>query len=225
MKQDRIKCLVTIVDREVGDTAAELYRTAGAPIHLAFLGRGTANSEMLDYLGLGETEKDVLVSLVTASAAPVLVNMAIRKLQLEKPGKGIIFTLGLAAVSGLVSKLLNQETAVAAKEQEGDGMEQQGTYELIVAAVDHGGTDTVMEAAKAAGATGGTILHARQLAWEGRDTSEAIHPEKEVVTILVPRSIRQAVMESVSRAAGITTERHGILFALPVDDIAGLRAT
>lgn len=221
MTDDKIMCLVTIVDREVGQTAAGLYRTAGVPIHYALPGRGTANSETLDYLGLGETEKDVLISLVTRSAAPVLVNMAVRKLQLTKPGKGIVFTLDLSAVSGLVSKLLNRETAVTAREKEGASVEQTGRYDMVVAAVNHGGTDAVMEAARSAGATGGTVLHARQLAGEDQ---EKVHPEKEVVTILVPRAIRQAVMEAISRAAGVTTESQGVLFSLPVEDIAGLRA-
>ena len=80
------------------------------------------------------------------------------------------------------------------------------------------------QAAQAAGARGGTVLHARRLGYEeGERSGEgSVRPEKEIVTILVPRSIRQMVMERVSKTAGINTQARGILFSLPVDEIAGL---
>lgn len=223
MTQERVQCLVAIVDRGRGETAAELFQSLGAPVHFACPGRGTANSDMLDYLGLGETEKDVVFTLTTQSSARLLVKAAVKKLQLSSAGKGIVFTLDLSAVSGLLSRIVHREAAVHAGKEEADKMEH-GMFDLVVAAVDPGGTETMMAAAREAGARGGTVLHGRHLAVGETDRAVlgGIQPEKDIVTILVPRSIRGAVMEAVNRVGGITTEHRGILFSLPVDEIAGL---
>ena len=223
MTQERVACLIAVVDRGNGAAAAELFQSLGAPVHFACPGRGTANSDMLDYLGLGETEKDVVLTLTTQSSARVFMRAAVKKLQLSKAGKGIIFTVGLSAVSGILSRIVNHEAAVYAGNEEAETVEQ-SRFDLIVAAVDPGGTEPVMAAAREAGARGGTVLHGRRLACveEDRTGVSGIQPEKEIVTILVPRSIRGPVMDAVSRAGGITTEYHGVLFSLPVDDIAGL---
>ena len=151
---------------------------------------------------------------------------AAEKRQLSSPGKGIIFTMPLSSVSGVVSKILNRSAAREdwGREQEGTSMAEKGKNDLVVVVVNHGCTDLVMEAAQAAGARGGTVLHARRLGYEeGERSGEgSVRPEKEIVTILVPRSIRQMVMERVSKTAGINTQARGILFSLPVDEIAGL---
>ena len=46
-----VKLLVAVVDRGQGEHAAALLKQGGALYHLICLGRGTANSEILDYLG------------------------------------------------------------------------------------------------------------------------------------------------------------------------------
>ena len=52
------------MDRGRGAKAVDLFKSAGLPFHYACLGHGTANSDILDYLGLGETQKDVLLTAV-----------------------------------------------------------------------------------------------------------------------------------------------------------------
>ena len=102
-------------------------------------------------------------------------------------------------------------------------MTEQGRYELVVAVVHSGCTDTVMEAAKGAGARGGTVLHGRRVGEEGEKSGEGgVWPEKDIVTILVPRELRLPILEAVNRAAGLATECHGVLFSLPVDEVEGL---
>ena len=64
-----IKLMVTIVDRGRSSKAVDLFKAAGLPFHYACLGHGTANSDILDYLGLGETQKDVLLTAVPEPAA------------------------------------------------------------------------------------------------------------------------------------------------------------
>ena len=98
-------------------------------------------------------------------------------------------------------------------------------YDLIVTIVNRGFADDVMTAAKKAGAFGGTVINAR-----GTGTHElreffgaVIQPEKETVLILTEREKRNAMMEAISRDAGLSKEGMGISFSLPVTKVAGIR--
>lgn len=97
-------------------------------------------------------------------------------------------------------------------------------YELILAIVNKGSTDLVMNAANAAGGRGGTISVAR-----GTGNPElakfygiAIQPEKEIVFIVVDRAIKDAVMKKIYDDAGISTQGQGIIVSLPITDAIGL---
>ena len=97
-------------------------------------------------------------------------------------------------------------------------------HELILCIVNAGYSDVVMDAARACGAGGGTVLHAR-----GTANSEAekmfgitIQPEKEIVMILVPSDIKNDILHALYRAVGLKTPGQGIAFALPVTDVVGL---
>ena len=212
-EQSRIKLMVTILDRGRGARAVELFAGAGIRQHYATPGRGTANSDILDYLGLGETEKDVLLTLLPEHAVPPLLAAA---------GKGILFTMPLSAVSGAVAQIVNREVQRTGAEKE-EPMQQKEKDDLIVVVVNSGCDDAVMSAAKSAGARGGTILHGRRLGAEGeKPGGSGVRPEKDIVAILAPRELRQPIMEAVNREAGIATESHGVLFSLPVDEVIGL---
>ena len=97
-------------------------------------------------------------------------------------------------------------------------------YEMIVCIVNTGFSDAVMSAARECGARGGTVLHAR-----GTANPEAEHffkitiqPEKEVVMILVPSDIKDAVLHAIYKQVGLNTPGQGIAFTLPVDEAVGL---
>ena len=98
------------------------------------------------------------------------------------------------------------------------------THELIICIVNNGFSDTVMEAAKEAGARGRTVLNARGTANKEAEAffHIAIQPEKEVVMILVPLNVKDAVLHSLYEKAGLNTMGQGIAFALPVDNVVGL---
>jgi len=98
-------------------------------------------------------------------------------------------------------------------------------YKLIITLVNLGFSQIVMNAARDVGATGGTIVHTR-----GTGTPEmekkygiVITPDKEMVMILVDKNIADKVMEAIYKAAGLGTRGQGICFAVPVDDVIGLK--
>lgn len=91
-------------------------------------------------------------------------------------------------------------------------------YELVVCIINAGYSETVMAAARAAGARGGTIVRARGSANPEAEEffNISIQPDKEVVLILVKSDIKDEVLKSVYKHCGLSTEGLGIVFSLPV---------
>ena len=94
----------------------------------------------------------------------------------------------------------------------------QNNFELILCIVNAGYSQNVMEAARSAGARGGTIVRGR-----GSANPEAeeffnitIQPDKELVFILVSTKIKDTVLKAVYKNSGLPTEGQGIAFSLPV---------
>ncbi len=97
-------------------------------------------------------------------------------------------------------------------------------FELIITIVNRGFSDVVMDSAKAAGARGGTILHARGTGAnaESKFFGITIQPEKDMVMILAKYGERDKIMRAIATGAGLTTEGCGLTFSLPVTDVAGV---
>ena len=97
-------------------------------------------------------------------------------------------------------------------------------HEAIFCIVNSGHSDEVMDAAKKLGATGGTVINARGTAGKEAETffHITVQPEKEIVMILVPAKIKDAVLHALYKEAGLDTAGQGIAFAMPVDGVVGL---
>ena len=96
-------------------------------------------------------------------------------------------------------------------------------HECIVCIVNSGYSETVMEAAREAGAGGGTVLNARGTATKDAEKffGITVHPEKEIVMILVSAKQRDAILHALYQKVGLQTKGQGIAFALPVDAVVG----
>ena len=97
-------------------------------------------------------------------------------------------------------------------------------HEVIFAIVNAGFAEDVMEVAKENGARGGTILNARGVAGEEAAAFFGItlHAEKEILMIVVEKDIRDAVLNAIYKELGMSKKSSGIVFSLPVSDVAGL---
>ena len=86
-------------------------------------------------------------------------------------------------------------------------------YGLILIAVNHGHSDAVMETAKKAGATGGTVLRGRLAdADRGeRFIGIKLEEEREIVAIMAPGSTRGAIIEAVNRDEGLRTDAQAVI--------------
>ena len=96
-------------------------------------------------------------------------------------------------------------------------------YDLIIAIVNRGYADLVMDAAKSKGASGGTIVNARGTAGDvEKFFNISMQKEKEMIMIVVDHDKRHEIMEEISLKAGLKTDGQGIAFSLPVDEWVGL---
>ena len=97
-------------------------------------------------------------------------------------------------------------------------------HEVIIAIVNSGFAEEAMEAAKANGARGGTIINARGVAKEEAAAffGIAFHADKEILMIVVEKDIRNAVLNALYKEIGMDKKSRGIVFSLPVSDVAGL---
>ena len=210
--------IITITDRCRGGEFASWFQGQGASLVLAALGRGTATTEILDCLGLEATEKVVL--FLAAPRSSRLVRKAARELWLDVPGRGILMTVPIASVGGARAKdyLLSWQA-------EEDDMDKEITHELIVVIANRGHTDQVMDAARSAGAAGGTTIHAKGTGTElaRKVFGVSLVAEKELVFILAKEADRKPIMKAVMTQAGMQTKAQAVTFSLPVTDLAGLR--
>ena len=98
-------------------------------------------------------------------------------------------------------------------------------YELIIAIYQKGYTDTVMDAARSAGAGGGTTIRAKGT---GAKTAEkffgiSLAEEKEIVFIVSDVNKKKDIMRAIMHEAGTNTPAHALVFSLPVSETAGFR--
>lgn len=217
---ERIKLLISITKRGNGNKMVDFYKRNKLHYDFICLGAGTANSEILDYLGLETNEKDIVLTMIPSSRVAEIMSEAASEFKLESPGKGIVFTVPLTAVSARVQKILCKDIETGKEAP----MDNDRKYELILTVLNRGHVDEVMQAAKSAGARGGTILHARRVGFEDVENifGFTIQPEKDVIVILADSTIRRAVMEKITEAAGINTEAKALVLSLPVDEISGI---
>ena len=97
-------------------------------------------------------------------------------------------------------------------------------YEVIFAIVNDGYAEDVMAVAREQGARGGTIISARGVAREEAAAffGITVHSEKEIVMMVVPKDIKDDVLNAIYKEMGMAKKAQGIAFSLPVTDTAGL---
>lgn len=222
MDNQKITVLFTIIPYHHKELLEKIFDQYRLPLNLLFHGEGTATSELMEMFGLEDTKKLVAISFVRERRIAPLYELLQDKLRLDQSGTGIAFTLPLSSISGYLPTILSECENLNQETKEEPFMTN--AYELIVTIVSNGYYDQVMEAAKAVGAKGGTVIHAK-----GLGSSEVvkflgitIQPEKDVVLILADKDKRNAMMEKISEKAGLNTPGKGISFSVPITSALGL---
>jgi hypothetical protein len=96
-----VKLLVTIVSRSKAEFYMDLLQSLEVNVQLALLGYGTASTDMLQLLGLGNSEKSVIFSMVREDRAREALSLLDEKFKTVRGGKGIAYTIPLKSVVGV----------------------------------------------------------------------------------------------------------------------------
>ncbi|MBQ3214001.1 MAG: P-II family nitrogen regulator [Clostridia bacterium] len=99
-------------------------------------------------------------------------------------------------------------------------------FELIVSIVNRGHSDAIVEAAREAGANGGTIIYGRGTSPFEKDSimGVSIQPEKEIIMTLTPTENKNNIMQAVVEGGKLDENGMGICFSLPVNQVRGISA-
>lgn len=213
----------TIVDRKKGSKYAKLYKESGLTVTFMTLGAGTANSDVLDYLGLEATEKTVIFAVQEEEGWLALKKELRQKLQIDAPGGGIAFIVPLSSIGG--KKALQFLLTKDDYQKEEESVLKDTTHDLLIVIANRGYIDLVMDAARGAGAYGGTVLQAKGTGMEHAEKfmGVSLAAEKEMIFIVTKTEQKNSIMKAVMEQAGPDSEAKAIVFSLPVTDTAGLR--
>jgi hypothetical protein len=97
----KLKLLFTIVNRQKAELYMDLLQSFDVNMQLSMAAHGTANSEMLDYLGLVDTEKVVIISVIRNDKVSDAMKMLEEKFNTIKNGKGIAYTVPMTSTIGV----------------------------------------------------------------------------------------------------------------------------
>ena len=213
--------LVTITDRRSTDAFLALYAEFGVTVSLRTVGSGTAVQETLSTLGLERTEKAVLFAMITAGTWPKLQKELRHRLRIDVPGTGIAFIIPLSSIGGKRALQFLTEHQTFTLEEESTLKDTR--YELLLVIANQGYTGSIMDAARAEGAGGGTVVHAKGTGMEGAAHFMGVElaNEKELVFIVSRTAQKNQIM--IAFMTGADPKAWAIVFSLPVTDSAGLR--
>lgn len=216
--------LLTITKRDLGEQFIRYYKRMGMECVTETLVSGTATQSVLDILGIENTEKVELLSFVHAKDATRVLHGLIHDMQIDLPGKGIACTIPTGSIGGMSSLrfLVGDRDQIISEVNPMSEFK----YALITAVVESGTTELVMDAAKGAGAGGGTVIRAKTA---GNDAANrffgvSIAAEKEIVQIVARDRDKDAIMRAIMAKAGADSPARGAVFSIPVENVVGLRS-
>lgn len=217
--------LCVIVKRDHSDQLMSFFREHDVNTLTSLLCQGTAGKNLLDLLGLEETEKEFCYVMTNRPRARRLMKAMVSEIGLDMPGGGVAFMVPMGSIGGSssLSYFTHGQNIILGEVNE---MPNTFLYDLIIAITNRGHVDEVMDAARSAGAMGGTVLHAKGTnpSGENRFFGMSIADEKDMIMILTAANQKTAIMRTIMEKAGVHSPAHTVMFTLPVESVAGLRS-
>lgn len=217
-----LRILAVITTPRLSKKALELFRRGNVPVQYEWHGLGTASSEMMDILGLGTPEKRVLLTVLPKPFADRMGRKLKEAAVIGTKNSGIAFTLPMSGANHLLLQMLEALQGEETNERGKPGMEDM-KYALIAAVVNQGYSENVMEAARGAGAGGGTVIPGRRTGSEEaiQFWGMSIQEEKEMILIITEQENKLKIMQAISAKCGLHSEADGLVLSLPIDTVIG----
>ena len=96
----KLKLIITVVDRPKAEFYLDLLSQYDVNFQMVTGGKGTANSEIIDMLGLN-VHKAVILSVVREDMVPTIIKCLEDKFETIRNGKGIAIAVPLSSVIGV----------------------------------------------------------------------------------------------------------------------------
>lgn len=225
-KRQVFQMLFLIATPKLVHKAVDLCKYETVHVQYILHAQGTASSQIMDMLGLGGVEKDVMLCMLPKVLADRMLKKLRNKLHLGMPNTGIAFTVTMSSCSGHMIKLMESmlpedEELVSGRDDWG---KMENEYSAVMAIVNQGFSEEVMNAARPMGATGGTVFHSRRIGNEEamKFWGISVQEEREVVLILATKENKKPIMQAINKQCGMRSNANGIVLALPVDSMVGM---
>lgn len=217
-----LNLVMTIVDRDKRELIEKISESIGVPLSLISYGHGTATDEHLSLYGLAATEKVVMYSIADQEKTARLMRASKIRLFVDIPGNGIMLSIPIKSVGGgrIMAYLTENSTS------RGEKPKMTFEHELIYVILNEGHSDMVMNAARSAGATGGTVMTAKGTGVKPGEKFMGISlaSERDVVIIVAKSDVKSQIMKAIIEKCGIGTPAGAVCFSLPVSEIQGLHS-
>lgn len=218
----KVYLMFTISPRERLPKFIETFKSQQLETSEISLAAGTANSATLSRLGLEDTEKAVTFTIVTGETWTKLRKVFVRDLHMDAPGAGVAWVVPISSFGGPreLTYMIDGQDFEMGEESAMTGTDK----ELLIVILNQGYSEMVMDAARGAGAGGGTIIHARGTGVQKAEKFLGITlaTEKQMIFVVTSTAKKKQIMTAIMEQAGPDTKAGAITFALPVDDVAGI---
>ncbi|MBQ7898020.1 MAG: hypothetical protein IJ323_06315 [Clostridia bacterium] len=216
------RILVTITNAGNEKKLKEVFDRSDVPVSFSCPAQGTAPSAIMDIFGLSGRTRVISAGLTVKSRVSEIFDKLSESLDFANKGKGIAFTI---ALTGLQSHMISALTQAEKNKEEGDDKRMNTqTYSAIFVSCNNGYSEDVFEAARKAGATGGTIIKGIREVTE--ETSEKLGiplcDEQDFILIIVKRDNKKEIMTAIINECGILTEARANVMSFPIDEVFGL---
>lgn len=212
----RFELIYVIVNYGLGSKVlhkAKEYGISGGTICLA---KGTVNNSLMNFLSLYDERKEIVLMGSDPYTAKAVLTQLDKIFHFEKPNHGIVFTTGVGKIIG--------SSCYKYEEIENERGVDKSMYQVIISVVNRGKAEDVIEAAKAMGSKGGTIINGR-----GSGIHETmkffnmeIEPEKEIVMILSKEEVAKDIIAAIREKLEIDKPGNGIIFVQDVNQVYGI---
>lgn len=218
-RSDRIVMMISIISRGKGKAYIEMLNGKNIRLHLQCVGHGTAPSDMMDIFGLSSNDKDIVISLAATRTVEAFSEELEKPLDSNASYGGLLVIMPLSAINRLPAEILFRISQATSEKGAISTMNNDRKYHYIFISVNQGYTDQVMQTAKKAGATGGTVIRGRMAGGErlAQFGEIDVQDEKEIIMILAPVGISNQILQDVNREYGMKTPAQGMVCALPVE--------
>ena len=210
--------LLSIVERDKGKKLIKELENINIKVNFQTVGFGTAPTEMMDIFGLGSNDKDIVISLGSEDAVkPMMANFGTIFASHSKYG-GLMIVLKITAANRILTEILSRNSDKNLEKGNG-AMKNEHHNNLILISVNDGYSDDVMQIARKAGATGGTVIKGRLADIEqfADIVKKEVDGEREILCILAPLKTSAQIMEDVNEKFGLTSEANGIIVSIPTE--------